>query len=471
MFIEQHLHTDEEILLTFIKSLNVQVHPCGRRRSELIDRDGKTDTTSDQYHIPFDPEARLNTEFNNRRRTSANGFTDSYITGWDAEKKTFSFTVGGYAFTINLTARGSGTDIETIQAFGDQIITSLNADSNCKKIYANIKLEEIPLYNRNDGVTEYTTWIIRNQSQTQSQIAYASNELDILKNGNSSVAANYYFSGLSFSTRPITDVKDPVTNEYLTSSSKFIPGKNLVGGEYETRAQQEYSLCILAKKDGTWHLYEPAKLPHIEHGELEDSVKVGHLDAKSISYNGHPVAVFDINHVKDNIYQLHLYNATEASNFGTAESITGEFIINGNNTNNVVIVNEDEITLNFSEADLAAGRPMDAWWAGIKIFAPKGINTNTLEKATYRVPEGDTWSANRSFWTNKDSADDAERHFITIWLPVTAEYIDREISSGDGYLTLVYQFDWFGKGYEDSQQTFTFKVDVTKVNLIPAAEA
>ena len=302
MFIEQHNHTKEEILLTFIKSLNVQAYPCSRRRSTLIE------TTKDSYYIPFDPEARLNTEFNNRRHTSKNGFTQSFIDAWDAEKKLFSFTISGYNFIIN--------QVEDINSFGELLIDSL-AQQDAKyltasKIYANIKLEEIPLYDNPNGLV-YTSWTLRNQSSSY----FAETELDKLKSGNmAGDINNYYFSGLSFSTEPIAGEGDS-----LATSDKFIPAV-----EYETfttRPQHEYSLCILTKEAGQWQLYEPARLPRIEHGEIEDSIEVGHLNAKSIKYENHPVAVFDIKPVENDFYQLHLYEAI-AKTSNQAEALTAE---------------------------------------------------------------------------------------------------------------------------------------------------
>jgi hypothetical protein len=63
MFTEVHLKNDDSgQKLAFINSLNVQAFPCGRRRSEQIT------SADDKYYIPYDPEARLNTEKNNSNR-------------------------------------------------------------------------------------------------------------------------------------------------------------------------------------------------------------------------------------------------------------------------------------------------------------------------------------------------------------------------------------------------------------------
>ena len=69
--------------LAFLKSTAVKAFPCSRRRSTLIDVDGRADTVEDRYYIPFDPEARLNTESNIRKHSGLNGFKQSYIQEWN----------------------------------------------------------------------------------------------------------------------------------------------------------------------------------------------------------------------------------------------------------------------------------------------------------------------------------------------------------------------------------------------------
>lgn len=312
-FIEQHEHTLETspILLTFLKSIDVKAYPCGRRRSESII---KNDKVSEKYFLPFDPEARLNTEFNNTRHNSLNGYTQSYINELDEDKKFFTFAINGYTFTINITSADDiDSNVNVIDLFGTKLASSLG-DESSKKIYANIKLEEIPLYSRVDSISSeetllYNTWVLRNQSAS----SYATPELDLLRSAKGNEQLNisnvneYYFSGVSFSTRPITeDAQKSIANS-SACSYKFIQANDL------NRAQYEFSLCILLKDDnGQWVLNEEAKLPRVLHGETENSVKVGHISAESIKYNGHPVAAFDMLPVEEDdktYYQLHLYNA------------------------------------------------------------------------------------------------------------------------------------------------------------------
>lgn len=480
MFIEQHTHNEipKGIMLTFLKSLNVHVYPCGRRRSELIDIDGNLTTTkTDKYHIPFDPEARLNTEYNNRHYSGLNGYTRSYVNAWDAEKNTFSFTISGYAFTIDLTERkedGTRETISTIQDFAEKLVTSLEAP-DCKEIYANIKLEEIPLYNRTDKVTEYNTWILRNQSDT----LYASNMLDLLRKGatrNSNEATEYYFSGLSFSATPITEkVKIPGIDNAPAVTDKYIPGNVEIVGPggvvSKTRTQHEFSLRILEKKEDDWQLYEPALLPRIEHGNTQDSLEVGHLNAKSLRCNNHPVAVFDVNPIDNNFYQLHLYDATQIG-WGTIEPLIDGFSpITNAKANITQIRNNGKLSINFSTINPPPiGVVPDRWWVGFKIFAPSGATEADL-KNTFFYPTsvgGSLWpEAPRSFWDEKDSAENAKRHFITLWLHIMPEMVE-DATSPDPEAVMcwaAYQFDWGGRG--SSVQTFEIGIDLRDVELIP----
>ena len=205
-------YSDNNITLTFIKSTNIQAYPCGRRRSNLVDKDGSDTTTNDQYYFPFDPEARLNTEANNRKHSSLNGYTQTYLQDWDSSNKVLSLAVAGYLFNITLDDYIVDPDTDqpvyNLDAFGNAIITALltNADateSQATSIYVNILLEDVKLFT---GFQEYYTSILRNQSNNNKA---PETSLDLLneKSRNNLEKAknfdNYYFSGLSFSTTPV----------------------------------------------------------------------------------------------------------------------------------------------------------------------------------------------------------------------------------------------------------------------------
>ena len=296
---EAHTHNDgpDGITLTFAKSLNVQAFPCGRRRSELVE----TADPKDKYYIPFDPEARLNTEVNNRRHASINGFTNSFVQGFDVDKACLNFVLAGYSFSVTGLTDG-------LAQFCSSIINRIGSTAqNSTKIYANIKLEETPLYKNETEGMAYDTWVLRNQSPTQQALL----TLDIARTGTGVDVRNvddYYFSGLSFSVAPITE------DDTTTVSTKFLEENHNNKGN---PAQQEFSICILQRETTTseWKIYEAAKLPRVEHGATEDSIEVGHLNAQSIKCKEHPVAVFDVKNVptKDPVpvvvKQLHIYNA------------------------------------------------------------------------------------------------------------------------------------------------------------------
>lgn len=253
MFIETH-NSNKDIKLTFVKSANVQAYPCSRRRSELL-----TKGDGSEFYFPFDPEARLNTEANNRKISGLNGYTQTYIQSWGDGKLVLS--LAGYLFTITLPS-GYSTPAD----FGSKAIsqTVLNdADAEC--IYANILIEDAYLYT---GFTDYYTSVLRNQSDYDSGPAVS---LDLLKGEltNSTKSEECYFSGLSFSTTPLTanGRANYVINTYDVYPIVVTRSTNKV-------KQTLVSLCILEKNGDTWQLYQPALLPKIEHGDTADSIVV-----------------------------------------------------------------------------------------------------------------------------------------------------------------------------------------------------
>ena len=277
MFIEKHNLYDDTTtsgsfnpVLAFVKSVSVQAYPCGRRKSTLV-TEGEH-----KYNIPFDPEARLNTERNNRRNSALNGYTHSYISEWNIDTKHFSFVVGGYSFDISLPDSVKEDEkMYVVDNFGKKLISFLGA-SAATAIYANIRLEETPLFR---GKVDYDTWILRDQTNYSQN---ARSELDVEINEKIDLVnqkLNYYFSGLSFSTEPLTEVHDTKSKLDITTTG---------------RHQQVYSLCIMKKVEDTWYLNESAKLPKIEHGDAVDSIRVQNFESKAINYventAGGPVA-------------------------------------------------------------------------------------------------------------------------------------------------------------------------------------
>lgn len=280
MFIKTH--EDNSITLTFLKSVNVQAYPCGRRRSTPADKDGNPGTVNDQYYFPFDPEARLNTEANHRRQSGLNGYTQNYLKEWDKVNKLLTLSLAGYLFTIDINciipestdAQGNperSYNLTEEDGFGAKIAKLTGSTGNESKIFANIVLEDVHLFS---GFQEYYTKILRDQLGINSNIPSA--QLDLLKDDSSPANDfdNYYFSGLSFSTTPL--VKTAVSGSYIpvTRDSRLneVARDGFPGGK---ATQQIVSLCILIKNGSTWEINQEALLPKIEHDILENSVKMG----------------------------------------------------------------------------------------------------------------------------------------------------------------------------------------------------
>ena len=234
------MYIDKDSGLAFIDSAKVKVFPSGRRRSLINDGNDINKT-----YIPFDAEARLNTEANNRKHTSLNGYKQSFINSF--ENGNLSLVIGGYLFEIKLDS--------TIGNFATEV------DSTTDVIYANIKLEDIMLFaGTQDGkVPAARTTILRDQTLVQTpetclDIPYSTED-----------TTGFYFSGLSFSSA--------VNRPKATSG-----------------IQEVISLRILERTEVngriTWQLCEKSKLPNIDHGDVENSVKVGILEADAINVKG-----------------------------------------------------------------------------------------------------------------------------------------------------------------------------------------
>ena len=239
---------------------------------------GNSEAVSDDYYIPFDPEARLNTEANNRKHSGLNGFTQTYLKDWaEGGSEFLTLSLGGYLFKIKLDSC-----YQTPKEFGSKLATITGSTD---KIYANIRIEDVHLFS---GFEEYYTGILRNQSNTD----VPELSLDLLKYidepsiSDLQNSSNYYFSGLSFSASPITR-RDGETR----SESAFVTSNGI--------NQYTISLCILQKNGEEWQVHEPAYLPNIEHGDTKDSVKLNNvtlnkIDANELTHKGNPLSMLTV---------------------------------------------------------------------------------------------------------------------------------------------------------------------------------
>lgn len=235
----------------FVKSPYIRAYPCGRRRANL-----------NNTYVPFDPEARLNTEFNNRRIVSKNGFTQSYtelpksLFPTDRAEDniiTIDLSIAGYSFFLSLPVGNkinSTTDPEHF--LGSTIVTELldaTELSDVASIYANILLMDTPLYN-----ASYQSQVLASQD---GEIGDAFLDKLVPSNNtttsiNADEPTNFYFSGLSFTGAAQTD-------------------------------ENYFSLKLFEKKDDTWKIYQPSLLPKITHGTEPDSVDIEVLNTDTIN--------------------------------------------------------------------------------------------------------------------------------------------------------------------------------------------
>lgn len=316
------------IALGFLNSMEINVFPCSRRNSSIIEsqKEGQS-----HYYFPYDPEARLTTEANKIKETSSNGFAQTYIksvnffdvtsleAGTDrivhypdqknpTRTKTgkndvnfstlpgFNFVIGGYNFNIPLNNPKHPCNLN---AFADTIISALASlpeqaeQGEPGKLYANIRLVNVPLYSLGDSGTVAVdgdgnspsatrtivanTWILRDQFEGAQGVDVTlgppppAAHLDALKTSATTSAdvrsnlESFYFSGLSFSTAPLTGLETTSYSEaYLSNDSQY--------------DQRVISILLLIKdKNNNWVVNQRALLPNIWHGEEEDSVEISNL--------------------------------------------------------------------------------------------------------------------------------------------------------------------------------------------------
>lgn len=286
-----------EQYLSFLGSKYVKVFPCGRRRAY------KKDGTP----IPFDPEAKLNTELNNRKVSGLNSINESFYVGQEWSTKLLRLVIGGYSFDIEL-ADGYKEIADFCTKATDYI------GNNNKAIYANIKISKIQIYESNDSydssdALDSYTWVLKNQSD-DTNISH----LDIEIKDDSSTIDDFYFSGLSFSTYPIVactateaKIQEVVDADYAHS--------DIYDSDSDDVTQQDFSIKLFIYDNG-WKLNPAILLPELSHGDTDKSVRFTELQAdKMVQFIGKDkvdVPAMAINYKEskddDNIYQLKFYN-------------------------------------------------------------------------------------------------------------------------------------------------------------------
>ena len=146
----------------------------------------------------------------------------------------------------------------------------------------------------------------------------------------------------------------------------------------------------------------------------------------------------------------------------TDSMATIEALVNGATMEDSNTVMFADTELVWSEKNTSIGRNSDGWWVGIKVTAPEGMNAEALKDAKYQSNQGGIWSDDKSFWSHKDSSDDATEHYIELWVLVNEQYLNDAILK-DKTVNYEYRFSWDGDS--DFEQKITMKIDPETVVL------
>ena len=205
------------------------------------------------------------------------------------------------------------------------------------------------------------------------------------------------------------------------------------------------------------------EIPCLGHDFTEKVIDDRHF----VEHNGDGTSTYRYNCARENCDEISTedtYTVSESDYTLPATTVTAftkKLSINAENSADIIVTNDEMLVLDFSPKDPSIGRFSDGWWAGIKIAADSSLSVEQLKNVKYRTSTKDGWSQDKSFWSYKDSADTADVHYIGCWVLVTPELIENE-KNDDGYLTVVYDFDWDNNGFGISTQKITFKIDVSK---------
>lgn len=217
--------------LCWVESSKINVFPCS----------GRGNTLSDTVNIPLDLEARLATERNYTNMTANNGYKKSFMQLKDGKLK--ELVLNGYRFTFTELMEG-----EVTEGYSEAAFDQLNANN----IYAVIKTKTTTLFTHNRKST--TTPALRHLTESESDAA-----LDTL------TGDKPYFYGLAFTTESGMD--------------KLMEGLGA--------GQEAYFLQII--KGGVFN--QEALLPSIDHGNTENSVKMGSVQVNSLSLGANNLQV------------------------------------------------------------------------------------------------------------------------------------------------------------------------------------
>lgn len=251
-----------------------------------------------------------------------------------------------------------------------------------------------------------------------------------------------------------------------TSKVKLIHGENNINC---IEAVEEFQLDPTCTEAGHTKLSycsvcglvysEKTEIPALGHNFTEKTVNDEHFKEKADG-----VSTYYYNCARegcDEISKEATYTVNEndyALKVGTVTAFTEGLTVNSENERSITVTTEEKITLDFAAADPSIGRNQDGWWAGVKVTANSELSVAELKNVVLRKS---TSEDNISFWTSKDSADNADEHFVILWVPVTAD----QISSGVDSVSRTFSFDWDNNGFGVSTQEITVKLDLDKIEF------
>lgn len=212
-------------------------------------------------------------------------------------------------------------------------------------------------------------------------------------------------------------------------------------------------------------LSEKTEVPALGHDFTEKIVNDSHLSEK----NGDGTSSYYYNCSREGCDAIsdddtYLVNESDYDTYyADVAAITQGLDVTSDLMLNYTVRNTEKLTLDFAPEDLSIGRYADGWWVGTKIIADSDIPVEELKNVKYRSHGKNGWSQAKSFWANKDSADDADVHYITVWLLVTPDIIAND---DNGILELKYEFDWDNNGFGITAQEINIEIDVSDDNII-----
>lgn len=134
-----------------------------------------------------------------------------------------------------------------------------------------------------------------------------------------------------------------------------------------------------------------------------------------------------------------------------------------NNGTEEIVITIDSLALKMVPQDPSAGKTIDAGWAGVRVYAPKGIKIDDLKNAKYDAGKDDT-SDDKSWWTNRDSKSlseaQAEGQYLNFYMAVIEEFLEQAGKNKSSFV-YTYRMDWDGDGTFDQ----TIKVIFPSKNI------